>query len=580
MACVADASGKVRIIDPHPDLPGDHKFMLSQFMYTGSKELSMEEAMAYNGPDVLLGEKARNQARKFQIVHEDGRVEESIVRNVKRLMNDRKRPIRSGNGRFTPVSVSRQILRYLRQRSEEQLGLSEGELTQAVVTVPAYFGDAARRATEDAALKAGFQTVKLLPEPVAAAVGLGLHLNKKPRLILVVDLGGGTLDVTLLLIGRRVSKSGFRVLAIGGDAELGGLNWDKEIADLAVTTALEEHDADHALEKVTNLLDTYHSHKIYSEAERAKIRFNDKPDEGSFLYTFSDGQNNLDYKIKRSEYEEISNKLARDVAFICDSLLKDVQPEDRKLIASSRLPWYRFRAPEMPRVEWEDVDGVYLVGGGGWIREVRRVLEDRCGALQKYDQDPQHCVGFGAARCAALLDKTPDLFRRIRQRCPHTYGIFGYSGSLKRPKFHPLIYRNSVLPFEHDEPRRFDVKNRGKYFLVNVVEERVPGRDAREALEALASDDDVQSNQLVQIEGDGPEMWLDVRKRREYRVVAQPRLDSIGTDPPRPGEEVKFKIRYPEDSSLRFWASFRGSSRWFNINEDGGAEDATENDAK
>ncbi|HQZ68061.1 MAG TPA: Hsp70 family protein [Planctomycetaceae bacterium] len=537
MVCVADARGKVEIIDPNPSVKGGPAFMPSLFVH--------------NSGQVRVGFRVKQEAGLHGT--------ENIVRNVKREMNNKGKLFRSGGKTFEPKEISGFILEHLRRQAEKQLNLKQGDIKEAVITVPAYFGDVARRATEDAGRKAGFDRVYLLPEPVAAAIGLGLSKWKRPRLVLVVDLGGGTLDITLMLVGRHVGNAGFQVLAVGGDTNFGGLDWDKKIATEAIdTTQQATYEFPDPLRRM-RLLDINTSDKVYDEAERIKIALNRSLDLRQDLFSYEDGENPLDYVLTRESYSTLSTSLASQVAAACDAMLRDVQEKDRQTISSSRKKWYQFfGAPELQNLEWSDIEGVYLVGGGGLIREVRRVLEDRCGTLPELTENPQHCVAFGAARCGARLSETPDIFKKLHTRCPHTYGIFGYPGSIKHPKFYPLIKRNTILPYEPEKPVRFTVRNQGIYFSVKIVEERALSTLSRETLQLIQPSHNGVKSSLIRVPNSTPELWLDPVNEREYHVVAEAKIEDIGTTSALDGEQVYFQIRYPESSSLVFSATFRG----------------------
>lgn len=541
MACVADAKGRVQTINPDPSVKGGAAFMPSLFVNTDEV--------------VRVGFRVRQEAGLYGT--------ENIVRNVKREMNNRKKYFQSGGQVFSPTQISGHILEHLRRQGEKQLGLQAGQIKEAVITVPAYFGDVARRATEEAGRLAGFEKVYLLPEPVAAAIGLGLNTPRRPRLIMVVDLGGGTLDITLLMVGRNVGNAGFQVLAVGGDTNFGGLNWDKDIATLAVDrTQSEAYEFPDPLKRL-RLLDINTSDRVYDEAERIKIALNRDPGLQKDLFSYDDGEIPLDYVLSRETYTAISTRLAAQVASACDALLRDVPESDREVISRFRKKWYQFGgAPKLQNLDWSDIEGVYLVGGGGLIREVRRVLEDRCGTLPELSENPQHCVAFGAARCAAKVKEMPDIFKRLHTRCPHTYGIFHYPSSPRHPKFYPLIRRNTILPYESDTPFRFNVRNRGEYFIVKIVEERALSQASRDLLPAPHASSNGSSSPLIKVRGNlGGEVWLDPAGEREYHVVATAKIDDIGSSEPQKGEQVHFQVCYPESSSLVFSAMFRGKPK-------------------
>jgi molecular chaperone DnaK len=185
----------------------------------GSRTTPSVVGFSKNG-EILVGEVAKRQA----ITNPD-----RTVRSVKRHMGDKSWSIDIDGKKWTPQEVSAQILLKLKRDAE---GYLSDTVTQAVVTVPAYFDDAQRQATKEAGQIAGLEVLRIINEPTAAALAYGLDKGGQDRTVLVFDLGGGTFDVSLLEIGEGV----FEVKSTHGDTQLGGDDWDQRVIDWLVKT--------------------------------------------------------------------------------------------------------------------------------------------------------------------------------------------------------------------------------------------------------------------------------------------------------------------------------------------------------
>ncbi len=305
--------------------------------------------------------------------------------------------IHTAAGDRSPVEVSSEILKILKQRAEESLG---GELTGAVITVPAYFDDAQRQATKDAARLAGLHVFRLLNEPTAAAVAYGLDQNPE-GVYAVYDLGGGTFDISLLRLHRGV----FEVLATGGDSALGGDDMDHVIADWIMKQAGIEASADRSV--VRHLL---------QEARRTKEALTD------------------------SDAVEISVELPRGGRWTgtlgLDQLNALIDPlVDRTLAACKRVL-------RDARLKAADVDGVVLVGGSTRVRRVRDRVAAYFGREPLANIDPDRVVAMGAALQADVLaGNKPDSEMLLLDVIPLSLGIEIMGGMTEK-----IIPRNSAIP--------------------------------------------------------------------------------------------------------------------------------------
>jgi molecular chaperone DnaK len=311
---------------------------------------------------------------------------------------------------LAPPQISAEVLIKMKKTAEDYLGY---EVTQAVITVPAYFNDAQRQATKDAGKIAGLEVLRIINEPTAAALAFGMDKDsKKDRKIAVYDLGGGTFDVSIIEIANVDGEKQFEVLATNGDTFLGGEDFDQRIMDFIIDEFKKESGVD--LKK-----DQLSLQRLKEAAEKAKIELsssNQTTVNLPYITADASGPKHLNVVISRSKFESLVEDLIARSIEPCKVALKD------------------------SGVAVADIDDVILVGGQTRMPKVQEAVEALFGRAPRKDVNPDEAVAVGAAIQGAVLagDKTDVLLLDVT---PLSLGIETMGGV-----FTKLIKKNTTIP--------------------------------------------------------------------------------------------------------------------------------------
>ena len=306
----------------------------------------------------LIGQLARRQA----VSNPDRTVE-----FIKRHMGESGYKVNIGDKSYTPPEISAMILQKLKADAESFLGET---VTQAVITVPAYFNDGQRQATKDAGKIAGLDVLRIINEPTAAALAYGLNKDNDEK-VLVFDLGGGTFDVTILELSDNV----FEVLSTSGDTKLGGYDFDRAVFDWLVEEFKKENDID--LSK-----DLMASQRLMEAAEKAKIELSNMQETSinlPFIAVGEDGPKNLDVSLTRAKFDALTADLVARTMGPVEQAMKDAN------------------------VTAKDIDKVILVGGSSRIPAVQAAIKKFVDKEPSKSINPDECVASGAAIQGGVL---------------------------------------------------------------------------------------------------------------------------------------------------------------------------------
>lgn len=353
--------------------------------------------------DPIVGEEANN----YSVQNPN-----KTIKSIKRKMGTDYKITIDGK-EYTPVDISADILRYLKRNAEDQIGQ---EISDAVITVPAYFNDKQRNATKNAGEIAGFDVHRIINEPTAASMSYGLITEETDENILVYDLGGGTFDVTVL----DISYGMYEIKSTAGDNKLGGDDWTKRICNHIIEKFQDKYNLDHIYSK------PHLYQKILEQSENAKKQLMAHENYTIIIPIQNTSlelqENKLEYKLSRNEFQEITEDLINRTADPLESAIVDAG------------------------LEYDDIGTILLTGGSTRMHQVKDLIKDKFGKIPLDTIDPDESVALGAAIQGAVLDDKEYPNSMVQDIVLLDVVSLSLGVEIQGGLFEPIIDKNTTIP--------------------------------------------------------------------------------------------------------------------------------------
>lgn len=368
----------------------------------------------------LVGEEAKEK----QALGEEG-----IYAFFKRDMGNSNATYIEHNREYSPIDLSAMVLKYLKTCAESHL---KQPITNAVITVPAYFNNMQRQDTIEAGKRAGLNVLRIISEPTAAALAFGIRPKSEMGKILVYDLGGGTFDVSLV----EISSDELRVIATSGDHRLGGKDWDDRILQYLATEFEQEFGLELIGEEFNELMVL---------AEKTKISLSDKQ---SLKITVHGSGKSSKYEITRQQFEELTQDLMERTQLLVNQVLEDAE------------------------LTWKDIEGVVLVGGSTRMPMVKKYVEQMSGKPAMAGVNPDEAVALGATIQAAMdmeaqrISSEPIMFIPGRKKSTdvisNSLGMIALNEDNSKYINSIIIQKNQPIPCQQTRPYQLRIRRSGE----------------------------------------------------------------------------------------------------------------------
>jgi molecular chaperone DnaK len=389
---------------------------------------------AITNPDKTISSIKRFMGRKFTEVK--GEIDQVSYKVVK--ADDGTARVKIDDRMYAPQEISAMVLQKMKQTAEEYLGQ---KVTEAVITVPAYFNDAQRKATQEAGKIAGLDVKRIINEPTAASLAYGLDKKNDDQTIVVYDLGGGTFDVSILELGDGV----FEVKSTSGDTHLGGDDFDKKVIDFLADQFKKD-------EGVDLLKDPMAMQRLKDAAEKAKIELSSSQKTNvnlPFITATDSGPKHLNIDLTRSKFEQLVDDLVQRTIKPCEKAMKDAG------------------------LSKNEIDQVILVGGSTRIPKIQEVVQEFFGREPSKGVNPDEVVAVGAAIQGGVLSGDVDDVVLL-DVTPLTLGIETLGGVMTK-----LIESNTTIPTSKTETFSTAADNQSSVEIHVLQGERARAQDNR-----------------------------------------------------------------------------------------------------